>query len=836
LLLEHKSKGKSLDKAFSQAISYVQQIEKEEDIPKRILVSDFENFRLYDMDDGSEHAFKLSELSDNLHLFDFIIGREKREYKDEDPVNIQVAATMGQLHDLLKKHGYAGHDLELLLVRIMFCMFADDTGIFNIKDHFHYVIENYTREDGSDLGYVLEEIFSILNTIEPERQTTFSEDFNTFPYINGKLFSERLKLVHFDRETRSMLLSCASYDWGKVSPAVFGSMFQAVMDNEERRNLGAHYTSEKNILKVIDSLFLKALYVKFEKKKNSPKDLKSLLKEIISIRIFDPACGCGNFLIIAYRELRKLEIHIHRAIIKSSGPYLDYDINEVADGINVDNMYGMEIEEFPAQIARVALWIVDHMMNISLSKELGTYFVRLPLIVSPNIERCNALQTNWQQFVPNQNIAYIISNPPFKGGKLREKEQTKDLNDTYSGRNIPNQGNMDYVTCWYLKAIDYIQNTNIGIGFVSTNSICQGEQVAPLWDYLMSRGAIINFAHRTFMWNNEAANAAKVFVVIIGFDVRGQQSKELFEYPKINADPVSVAASHINKYLVDFKEVSISRRSEPICAVPPFIIGSKPLDGGFLCLSPKDKEELVQIEPNCKEYIRPLIGATEYLYNEKRYCLWLHGVSPSRLLSMKEVMKRVEAVREDRKKGGQSKRSCVDTPHLFGDNRQPESDYLVIPKVSSEGRRYIPLAFYKSNVIVTDLVSVIPNANLFHFGVLSSEMHMAWVRQIAGRLKGDFRYTNLVYNNFPWPREPSEEIVARISEASKEVLRIRSRYFKNKENLATLYDPKVMPKDLIAAHKKLNGEVDRAYRSKKFRTDLNRLEFLLDEYDRYVSA
>lgn len=834
LIVEHKSEGKNLDKAFTQALDYFPGLDDSE-LPKYVIVTDFKRFRLYDLEEKTQEEFKLEDLADNIHLFDFILGHRKRTYVDEDPVNIKAAELMGKLHDSLKENGYTGHQLEALLVRLMFCLFADDTGIFD-KDHFTFFIENKTNVDGSDVGLHLISIFQTLNTSEDQRQKNLDEDLNKFPYVNGSLFEERLPLPSFNSNTRKLLLNCCHFDWGLVSPAIFGSMFQSVMNPEERRSIGAHYTSEKNIMKTIKGLFLDELQDEFESHKNNKNHLRQMLEKIGKIKLLDPACGCGNFLIIAYRELRRLQIKIHKQIRKLEGTTTQQVLNvEIFNSdLNVDSMYGIEILEFPVRIAQVALWLVDHQVNIELSKEFGMHYIRLPLKKAPNIIQGNALKLNWEDIVPKAELTYILGNPPYVGKKRRTTEQNEDMKRVCG--HIKNYGILDYVCCWYIKAAKYAQTTGIKIAFVSTNSITQGEQVGILWDYLLNEiGIKIHFAHRTFRWFNQARGKAQVYVVIIGFACFDTKQKFLYDYETPKSDPMEIKANNINPYLVNQKDTIIKNRSKPICTVPEISFGSMPNDAGNFLFTDSEKEIFLAEEPSAKKFMKPFISAREFLHNEKRWCLWLKDANPSEINTLPKVKERIEKVREYRLKSNrESTRKLAEYPSLFGELRQSETDYILIPLHSSENRKYVPIAFLPPSSIVNNSCSVIKNTILYHFGILTSSMHMAWMRQVCGRIKSDYRYSNkLVYNNFPWPENPSEKQIKEIEKHVKEVLDIRKEY--KDSSLADLYNPLSMPKRLLDAHKKVDRAVERCYRTQAFKTDLERLQFLFEVYDKYLS-
>ena len=705
LLAEHKSAGKNLDAAFKQAIDYFHGIE-DKDYPKFIIVSDFSRLRVYDLDEKTDIEFPLSELHEKISIFSEIAGYKKQEFKEEDPVNIKAAEMMGKLHDLLKESGYEGHELEVFLVRLLFCLFSDDTGIFQ-RDSFRNLIETKTAEDGSNLGSFIETFFEVLNTPMEKRNKLLDEQIAAFPYINGKLFEERLHTAYFNSEMRTMLLKVSELNWGLISPAIFGSMFQSIMNPEERRNLGAHYTSEKNILKLIKPLFLDELWFEFEKTKGNIKKLEIFHKKLSELKFLDPACGSGNFLIITYREIRILELEVIKILLKNER-LLDIEHFLLCD---VDQFYGIEYEEFPAKIAEVALWLMDHQMNVKVSEAFGLYFARLPLRKSAKIIHGNALRLSWEDIVEKDHLNYILGNPPFIGSKWMNENQREDIK--LVAPRIEQNGLLDYVAGWYLKTAEYIQNTSITVALVSTNSISQGEQVVLLWPILIEQYNIqIFFAHQTFQWSNEAKGVAKVYCVIIGFSSQNIEKKKIYSYETLRGEPHEVVVKNIHPYLIDSEPFFIEKRKNTISDVPPFIIGSKPLDGGWLCLSEDEYKELSISEPQANTFIRPLIGSKEFLYKLKRYCLWLVDASPKQLREMPIVKKRIENVKNDRLNGGQSKRACANRPHLFGDNRQPTEDYLVIPKLSSVNREYIPIGYFDANTIVTDLVSVVPGASL----------------------------------------------------------------------------------------------------------------------------
>jgi hypothetical protein len=828
ILVEMKSRGKDLDRAFRQAKDYTHGL-KQEELPKYILVSDFHHFRLYDTEEMSTYEFTLPELYKNVGLFGYLIGVSKKVYKEQDPANIKAAELMGKLHDRLEEIGYEGHPLEVYLVRLLFCLFAEDTSIFE-KEQLQDFIQNRTNEDGSDLAAKLQELFQVLNTPKDKRFKNLDEQLNDFPYVNGKLFEETLPMASFDSKMRKALLECCYIDWSKISPAIFGSMFQSVMNPKERRNLGAHYTSEKNILKVIKPLFLDELRAEFESLKGKKNELPKFHQKLSQLLFLDPACGCGNFLVITYRELRMLELEILREIYKNQ---LVTSIESII-WIDVDQFYGIEYEEFPARIAEVAMWLIDHQMNMLISHEFGQYFARLPLKKGAKIVHGNALQTDWENVVSKNDLSYIIGNPPFIGKHLQNESQKADMEKIFA--NVKGVGVLDYVTAWYLKASQFIKNTKIRVAFVSTNSIVQGEQVGILWNLLFVNYKIkIHFAHRTFSWSNEAKGNAGVHVIIVGFANYDISNKSIFEYEDIKGEAHEIKVKNINAYLVEGKDFALLSRTKPLCNVPSILFGSKLVDEGNYLFTEEEKKQFLAQEPQSNEYFKEILSGDEFLNGRKRYCLWLKDISPSKLKELKHVNERVSNVKLFRLKSSKiATQKAADYPTLFAELRQPESDFLLIPLTSSENRKYIPLGFFSKDYIVTNSCSVIANASLLHFGILSTVMHIAWVKYTCGRLESRFRYSNtIVYNNFPWPENPTEKQKQSIEEKAQKVLDVRAQF--PDSSLADLYDPLTMPPALVKAHNDLDKAVDLAYRSQPFTSEANRMEFLFGLYEKYTA-
>ena len=823
ILIEMKSRGKNRVAAYEQARRYALSL-KPGEMPRLILICDFQTWDVYDLENGAAlTSFTLEQLPDYIHLFHFLAGYERRQYVEEDPVNIKAAELMGELHDRLKAIGYTGHVLEVYLVRLLFCLFADDTGIFE-RDHFLNYLRDCTAEDGRDLAPLLAELFQVLNTPVEQRFCTRNALLLALPYVNGGLFAEFLPMPAFDAEMRQILIDCCSLDWGKISPAIFGSMFQSVMKPEERRSLGAHYTSERNILKLINPLFMDALREEFEhicadRSTRRQKNLEEFHHKLAGLNFLDPACGCGNFLVIAYRELRLLELEVIRQLESTGQMFLD--ISELCK-VGVDQFYGIEIEEFPAQIAQVAMWLMDHQMNIEVGSHFGRYFARIPLKASATIVCANALRIDWETVVPKEKLNYIMGNPPFVGYSNQTKEQKEDIERLFAGNK--RAGKLDFVAGWYKKTADYTSNTKVQCAFVSTNSITQGEQATTLWQPLIQRGLSINFAHRTFRWSNEARGIAAVHCVIVGFSY-GDSGGEKLLY---NESGVAHVEPHINSYLTAAPDVFIPVRSKPLCVVPEMSNGNRPTDGGYLIIEDRDYQEFMLMEPKAAPYIKRLLGAREFINNEPRWCLWLKGASPAQLRDMPYVKKRVDSVKAFRlasTKEGTRKSAC--TPMLFQEIRQADESYIALPETSSERREFIPMDFLGPEVICTNAVQIIPDATLYHFGVLTSTMHMAWTRTVCGRLKSDYRYSNkLVYNNFPWP-ETTEAQQEKIAALAQGVLDARALY--PECSLADLYDPLTMPPELVTAHRKLDAAVEKAY-GRSFADDAERVAFLFDKY------
>ena len=841
LLVEQKSAGRDLTKASGQAGEYFDAL-PEKDRPRYILVSDFQNFELHDLDEREQTTFTLADLPSHVEKFGFILGVQRRTFRDQDPVNVKASELVGRLHDALKASGYDGHDLEVFLVRTVFCLFADDTGIFEPRDIFLDLLETRTREDGSDLGGWLARLFQALNTPVDQRQAKLDEDLTRFPYVNGNLFAAQLRIPDFDADMRAVLLDACRFDWTAISPAIFGALFQSVLEPAERRAQGAHYTTEKNILKVIEPLFLDDLRAEFERLKKR-KDhrrrtaLEAFHKRLGEMTFFDPACGCGNFLIIAYRELRELEIELIRELHRD-GADETQRVLDTADlsRINVDQFYGIEIGEFPARIAETALWMMDHIMNNRLSLEFGQSHVRIPLEDAPHILNADALETNWADVLSPENCSFVFGNPPFVGAKYQSEQQRAQVRSIAAlGRN---GGTLDYVTAWFIEARKYISKGSARIGFVATNSITQGEQVAQLWPILFERcGLEIAFAHRTFAWGSDARGKAHVHVVIIGLDLKDRQrpDKRLFGYPDINGEPEETLHAALSPYLFDAggladPHLTVKEESRPINGLPKLVTGTQPLEDGNLTFSAEEMEAFILEEPDSCDLFRPFPGAREFIRGEQRWILHIANVPLSKLKSLPYVQERLKRVREFR---GKSKRKTTKRleyyPSHYGVTVLPEEAFLIIPQVSSERRDYIPIAWMEPPVIPSEKLRVLLGASKPIFGLLISSMHMAWMRAVTGRMKSDYMYSvGVVYNTFPMP--PKDADLSKLELLAQAVLDARTAH--PDATLADLYDPDLMPSDLRKAHQALDRTVDKLYRRTGFASERERVEHLFMLYEK----
>ncbi|HET8581341.1 MAG TPA: DNA methyltransferase [Candidatus Paceibacterota bacterium] len=852
-LIEHKTRGKDLDRAFAQAARYFESL-AEEDKPRYVIICDFGTFRIYDLEATERDrltTFTLEELPKRVKELAFFTDEEVREYKPEEHIDVKAVRAVGRLHQALASDNYPKEYLPTLLTRLVFCFFADDTSIFEHNLLRRY-LDEHAAKDGSDIGAHLTQIFEILNTREDRRQASAPETLLKLPYVNGGLFAEPIHSVFGTRAIRDTLISCFAFDWSDVSPAVFGSMFQSVLDSEDngrkRHDLGAHYTSETNIRKVADGLFLDELRAALEKAKTQ-EALMALWDRVAGITLLDPACGCGNFLVVSYRELRRIEIEIIKkldkgkrgfvaAIERGQGSMLHLEgagALENLSRMSVERMYGIEIDDFPAEVAKLSLWLVDHMMNMELGAYYGKPLRKLPLTQAPHIVHGNALELDWEDVVPKGQLSYILGNPPFLGKKEQKAGQKEDMEKVWG--DTKGAGVLDFVSAWYKKAADLIAGTRITVAFVSTNSITQGEQVGILWPYLLARGIKIHFAHRTFRWSNEAAGKAAVHCVIIGFGDFDIAKKALFAYADIAGMPERKEVANINPYLVAAPDVVVTGRTKPINGAPRMNYGSMPIDSGALILSPEDADSIRNECPQMAGFVRPYMGGEEFLNGTERFCLWLADAAPEHIRTCSPIRIRVESVRAFRESSGRlTTKKLAETPYRFGEIRQPASDYILVPKVSSENRPYMPVGIIPAETIASGSVLIIPGHDLFAFGIVSSQMHMAWMRAVCGRLESRYQYSaGIVYNNFPWPEHPSDEQKAKVEECARAVLDARAAHAG--ATLADLYDPLTMPADLLKAHHALDRAVDACYGSaaRSFPSEPARLEFLFEKYKELIN-
>lgn len=853
VMIEQKSRGVDLNKAYKQVSEYYDRLKT--DKPRYIVLSNFDEVWLYDIAnplDIKEYKCALTDLPNNAEWLDFLApNAAMAEIVEENPINRQATEMVAKLHQAFISDGVNADELALFLTRLIFCFFADDTGIFGQRNLLDGLLENEARSDGSNLHEVFTTLFDTLNT--KERSSRLPASYAAFAYVNGDLFSESIRIPYFDENLYNLVVECNHLDWSEISPAIFGSMFQSVLDigdradsEDKRREFGAHYTSEKNILKVINSLFLQDLRDEFSKcTTNKPRALK-LYEKLPTLKFFDPACGCGNFLIIAYRELRLLENQLIALIYGDQRGLLD--ISSMCQ-VTVEQFYGIEIEPHAAHIARVALWITDHQLNQVTAERFGTTRPTTPIVYSPHITEGNALQLDWQDVLPANDCDYVMGNPPFIGKSNQNEEQKKDLAKAAS--KVKKYKSLDYVAGWYIKAMHYMQsvtkqNHHIETAYVSTNSIVQGEQVAVLWKYILEENeGCINFAHHTFKWSNEGRGIAAVHCVIVGYSNYNNKEKTIFSYDDISGEPQPSKAKLINGYLIDAPLVFFDRTKKQYSNESLMDYGSKATDGGNLLLDSEEYKNLLEQEPLSAKYLRPFIGSQEFLNDTKRYCLWFNKCNLIELNKDLKLMPltsaRIEEVKYFRLNSiDKATQKCAETPHLFQAIRQPnKGSYLLVPSVSSENRRFVPIGFLNHETVCSNLVFSLPNASLYHFGTLSSSMHNAFMRLTGGRLKSDYRYSNsIVYNNFPYPfmadDDDAKTIKAKetIAEAAQGVLDARQHYQDGSTDaptLAQLYNTYMIdpyPK-LTAAHSALDKAVDKAYGYKGKGDDASRVEFLL---------
>ena len=828
VLIEQKGLGKDLNKAirqsdgtylnpFQQAKRYITELPVSKH-PRWVVTCNFSEFYIYDMErpGGEPEKLLLANLEKEYYRLQFLVDKGNEHLQREMEVSIAAGEIVGLLYDAFYKQ-YADpsseralKSLNILCVRLVFCLYAEDAGIFGRHGMFHdYLAELEARK----MRRALIELFKVLDTPPEQRDPYLKEDFPelaAFPYVNGGLFQdEEIEIPPVTDEIHDLLLSKASaeFDWSEISPTIFGAVFESTLNPETRRSGGMHYTSIENIHKVIDPLFLEELKgelrhiceIAVEKERN--RQLRGFQKKLASLRFLDPACGSGNFLTETYISLRRLENEVLRE--------LEYDKIMIGDAknnpieVSIAQFYGIEINDFAVTVAKTALWIAESQMMKETEAIVLMHLDFLPLKTNASIVEGNALRLDWESVVPKGKLSYIMGNPPFLGARLMSKNQKADVNNIFAG--WKNAGNLDYVCCWYKKCTDMMAGTAIRSALVSTNSVSQGESVANLWKPLFDTGVHIDFAHRTFRWDSEAKIKAHVHCVIIGFSVSPNAKARL-----LFTDGRYQEVSNINGYLLNAENVFIESRNKPICDVPEIGIGNKPIDGGFYLFEKDAMEEFIKKEPASKKYFRPWYGAREFINCKPRYCLWLGECSPAELRKMPLCRERVAQVREYRlasPSAGTIK--LADKPTRFHVENMPKGNYIVIPEASSERRRYVPMGFFTPDILCSNLVKIIPNATVYHLGVLTSNVHMAWMRAVCGRLKSDYRYSkDIVYNNFPWP-EPTDAQKEKITQTARGILDARALY--PDSSLADLYDEVTMPPELRRAHQNNDRAVMQAY-------------------------
>ena len=827
VLIEQKSIEKDLRKAikqsdgsllnpFQQAKRYSAELPYD-DRPRWIVTCNFKSFLVYDMNNpnGEPEEILLKDLPKEYYRLSFLTDSKAEHIKKEEEISFKAGEIVGVLYDAFSNQyndlsqESSQKSLNELCVRLVFCLYAEDAGLFGRKNVFHDYLAKY--EDLDQMRKALIELFKILDTPLDKRDPYLEDDLNQFPYVNGGLFSnENIEIPKFTKEIRDVLLAKASndFDWSEISPTIFGAVFESTLNPETRRAGGMHYTSIENIHKVIDPLFLDELRGKLNeilsKKQENPRNeaLREFQDYLGSLTFLDPACGSGNFLTETYLSLRRLE---NEAIAAQQGAFIKLDFGDVVK-VHINQFYGIEINDFAVKVATTALWIAESQMLQETEKLLSRHLEFLPLKSYTNIIEGNAIKLDWNEVIPVSTCNYIMGNPPFVGGMYMSEKQKKEIRDLFNGVN--GEGEFDYVTAWYEKACQYIKDTPVKVAFVSTNSICQGEQVTTFWKYILNKYHIeICFAYNTFVWNSEANEKAKVHCIIVGF-ARKEFIQDKLLFTDVN---VYKKCNNINPYLVDAPTQFITAHSDPICNVPKMRFGSMPRDGGGFVLTPEQKEEFIRKEPNTAKWIKPYIGAVEFINNKERYCLWLKDADPVEISKSHLVMERVDFVRETRLNSkAEGTRRFANTPTLFCQIAQPDSDYIIVPKTSSGKRRYLPIGFMDKNTIASDLVFLIPDATLYEFSILSSNVHMAWMRTVCGRLKSDYRYSkDIVYNDFPWPKV-SDEVKAKLVYCGQQILEARKKY--PNATLGDLYGEKMyLYPELMKAHQMNDKVVMEAY-------------------------
>ncbi|QDQ03674.1 DNA methyltransferase [Bacillus sp. BD59S] len=789
--------------------------------PRFIVVTNFKNILAKDMKTKDSLDIEMSQLN---KYFDFFLpwaGVEKASYQLENPADVKAAEKMAKIYDELKKDNEIytpeqTHELNILLSRLLFCFFAEDTNIFK-KSQFTEAISSHTQEDGRDLKEYLNRLFEVLNLSAKDRKS-LPAYLEEFPYVNGKLFEDINLTIEFSRKSRQAILECGSLDWSLINPDIFGSMIQAVVSFEYRGNMGMHYTSVPNIMKVIQPLFLDELYLEFERSKGNGKALLALLEHLTNINVFDPACGSGNFLIIAYREIRKLEMKIFEELDRLN-PTL------YLSSITLDQFYGIEIDDFAHEIAILSLWLTEHQMNLEFFNKFGRTNPTLPLKKSGNIIRGNALEIEWNIVCPRNvnKYVYLLGNPPYLGSKKQSKRQKEEMKKVFDG--VKGYKNLDYIACWLYIGAKYISGINGQLAFVSTNSIVQGDQVGLLWPHIYNFSLEIGFAHRSFKWTNNAKSKAAVICVIVSLRNKSNAKKYLFSDYKMEV-------ANIGPYLNVGPAIVVSKRKNQISNLPEMAYGNMPLEGGFLKLTAEEQLDLINKYPQSKKYIKCLIGGEEFLKGISRYCIWIEDNDLENATEIEGVAGRIKKVREFRENGGEVARTLVGKSHQFRYRKVANKHFILVPRTTSENRDYMQCGFFDSNYITLDSAQVIYDSEEYVFGIISSSMHMAWIKTVSGRLKLDYRYSNLLaYNTFPFP-EISNIKKKKITEAVYKIIYIRECF--SEKTIAELYTPGSMPEELKKAHLELDEIIDKCYRNKPFINEDERVEHLFNLYKELI--
>ena len=835
LLIEHKSAGKSLEKAEEQAREYLVSLDPSKR-PPVFIVSDFKRIRIVEVFAGKTIEFSLEELPKNLHRFESLFeGYIAAATRVEATADTEAATLMADLFIEMEKAGFQGHEVSVFLVRILFLLFGDDAHLWK-RGLFEALVDS-TPSDGLLLGGLLQQLFQVVNTPKDKRPTTLNSSLAEFPYINGGLFNEPLQIFQFSPEMRAALVKANKYDWSQISPAIFGAMFQTIKDKSARRELGEHYTSETNILKVIGPLFLNDFNERLLRAWDSPTQLRRFHKELGTYTFADPAAGCGNFLILTYKRLRELELKLIARLqeLEGTSAYMGLDGTW---GVNVrlSQFHGIEYEEWSSQIAQVAMFLAEHQSNLALEEITGTSPSLLPLGVSAHITHGNALKLDWSTLWPITEKTFIYGNPPFNGARWQNDEQKKETFEIW--KDVKGAGDLDYVSNWFLIAARHASKSGARVAFVATNSISQGIAPGLIWGQLNPLGMGIDFAHRTFAWQNDAPGMAAVHCVIIGFsNAIKPKMRQLWTYETPTSQPAMKEVSNINAYLLDAQNVLISPRSLPLFSHSPRLdYGSMPNDGGFLSdISLEEAEEIKKRDPVASKYLRRLIGAEELIHNKFRYCLWLVDANPSDIRSSNELSKRVNAVRELREKSKREiTRKLAQRPAEFGELRQPQTKYIAVPIITSELREYVPIAICEPSIIINNKISSISNPELSTFGIISSKPFNIWNKAISGRTKNDTAISNsITFNNFPFPLMNDSQKAA-ISEAAQEVLNARDKF--PNASLADLYDRDTMPPRLHKAHETLDKAVLKAFGMPPTSSDEKILEKLFDLYSQATAS